>query len=127
MSDALRRGPRVVHSPVSKDEMAEQMARNYYEIDDRLTHIIRILDPEREDDPGEPIKLLEVFSDAVPSGVILPVGFPAHPETGRYFRSQVVLIAPSELEKVRSGHLPLPQGWVLGQEYAPPAEQEDAR
>lgn len=120
-----RTSPRSQVSAVlpSKEEVTEEITRRYFWNDAGLTQIIRLLDPEREADPHEPIKLLEIHLDAVPSGVILPVGFPAHPESGRPYRTIVILIAPPELDRIRSGSLQLPAGWVLGAEYLPPTEE----
>lgn len=109
----------------SKNEAAADLARRYFWNDEGLTRIIRLIDPDREDDPREPIKLLEVHIDAVPSGVILPLGFPAHPQSGRPFASLIVMIAPAELDQVRSGRLRLPDGWILGDEFSPPTEDEN--
>lgn len=104
----------------TKDRVAAELARRYYENDPALTRIIRYSDPERESDLNEPIKLLEVYRDAIPSGVILPIGFPAHAASGIRFATEVIQIAPQELERVRSSELRLPDGWVVSREFEPP-------
>lgn len=101
----------------SKDEVAQEMARQYYAGDPALLEVIRIIHPGKEEDPREPIKLLEVNDDAIPSGVILPIGFPPHRPSGMYYPTEIIQIAPEELEKVRNQELPFPDGWVLDIHY----------
>lgn len=104
-------------APISKDQAAERLAREYMELDSSLLKVIRIVDPARESDPGEPIKLLEIYQHAIPSGVILPLGFPAHPQSGLFYPTEIVQIAPDDLPRVRARAISLPDGWELGPEF----------
>lgn len=103
-----------------KNEAAEKLAQAHMQIDSGVTRIFRLVSsPDREADPAEPIKLLEVYEYAIPSG-ILPVHFPAHPASGLLYPTEIVQIAPEEFERVCNQELQLPEGWDLDQEYERP-------
>ena len=62
--------------------------------------------------PDEPIKLLEVNENTIPTGV-MPLYFDAAPERGIHFPTVVMEVTPNEFEKIKSNELKLPPGWFL--------------
>lgn len=101
----------------TKDEVAERLARAHLELDSGVTHVFRLVStPDREANPAEPIKLLEVYEHAIPSGVV-PVHFPPHPASGLAFSAEIVQIAPEEFDLLRKRELALPDDWTIDCEY----------
>ena len=99
----------------NKDDEARQLARKHYEIEAGITQILRIEDlPEVEVQPLEPIKLLEVNENTVPSGV-MPIQFGPNPAAGIHYPSVIVEVTPDEYEKICSKELELPPGWRLAE------------
>ena len=108
-----------------KKNAAQQLASEHYRAEDGLSHVYRIVTPELESTPGEPIKLLEVNVNTVPSG-ILPVSFGAAPASGIPFSSVIVEVSPEEFTQIQRRELPLPNEWELGEELPkPPAIRGD--
>lgn len=105
----------------TKEEVAKRIAESHYEVDSGVTQIYRIrVSPEREADPKEPIRLLEVYQYAIPSG-IAPVWLPPHPASGVPFPAIVVQLAPQEFEQL-GGSLKLPDDWRVDElPIAPPS------
>ena len=104
----------------TKDEVAEKIAREHYAIDSAVTRIYRLASsPEREADPAEPIKLLEVYEYAIPSGQVVPLHFPPHPASGAHYSTEIAQIAPEELEQLQADRLKLPLDWQIQYEYDP--------
>ena len=98
---------------LTKDEEAIELARRHYEIDEGISTIIRIRGcPETEIRSAEPIKLLEVNQNTVPSGV-MPLQFGSDPASGFHFPSIIVEVTPTEYEMIRRNELKLPLGWIL--------------
>lgn len=98
----------------SKEDIAEQLAHAHYNTDPTITQIFRYAAQEGEDNPDEPIKLLELNGDTSQSGVI-PVYFGPDAASGVYYPSVVIEIHPSEYPRVLSGSLPLPDRWDMAQ------------
>lgn len=96
----------------SKESVAQQLAQSHREADGTITKIFRLVAPGRENDPNEPIKLLEVTPNSTASG-IMPVMLPAHAPSGIAYPSIVVEIHPTELPQLLDGKLRLPPGWEL--------------
>ena len=94
-----------------KSEVARKLADAHRQVEPGIVHIVRLL-AEHELDIGEPVKLLEVNRDTSPSGVV-PIAFGAAPPSIP-FPSVVVEVTEGEFEQIRSGSLPLPEGWRLG-------------
>lgn len=98
----------------TKDEEAEELARTHYEVEPGLSHVFRLTGPGgAEDDPAEPIKLLEVHELTVPAG-IMPIRFGPDPAHGRHYSSVIVEVTPEEYERIGTNELPLPGGWTVG-------------
>ena len=94
-----------------RDAVTLSLARFHYETLPEITDIFRLMSPEREDLQSEPIKLLEVNPETVPTG-ITPLAFPPIPASGIY-PSVIVEVTPAEYSRVCTGELPLPFGWQL--------------
>ena len=108
-----------------KDSAAISLAQLHYQFEPGMREIYRLVgDAEAEQDPAEPIKLLEINSDTIPSG-ILPLGFDAIPASGNY-PSVIIQITPAEFEDVRHGKLQLPAGWKVSPSPLPPPPNSEA-
>jgi len=102
----------------SKDAVAQRLAEAHYAVDSGIELIIQLVDPpEKEADPKNPIKLLEVSRDTTTSG-IHPIYFGPHIESGTYFPSVIIEITPEEFEAIQLNPESLPNGWRLGREFA---------
>jgi hypothetical protein len=86
------------------------------DLDPGITHIFH-LEGKNDDDPREPIKLLEVNKTTVGLGKIIPVHFGPHPASGIHYPSVIVQITPEEFRQLKEGKLHLPFGWRLGGPY----------
>lgn len=107
----------------SKDEVARELARKHYQIETGLTGIFRITcAAEVELRPTEPIKLLEVNENTVPSG-IMPIQFGPSPASGLTYPSIIVEVTPDEFQQIQDQRLPLPHGWQVGESI--PRHPED--
>lgn len=105
-----------------KAEVARELAKKHYQAEAGLQRIFRLSgSAEVEVSPVEPIKLLEVNANTVPSGV-LPVQFGPAPASGIPYPSVIVEVSPEEFQKIQQEELKLPKGWQLGEEMPKPAE-----
>ena len=110
--DDLSRRTAVVKNQ-QKDESARVLAGIHYEVEIGMTHIIRYSgSSDAQQESAEPIKLLEVNTNTVPSGV-LALGFDAIPTAGIHFPSIIIEVTPAEFDKIRSNELKLPSGWEI--------------
>lgn len=97
----------------SKDEAARVLAEQHYEVEPGLTHVFRVMGiTELETRPTEPIKLLEVNQDTVPSG-ILPLQFGPSPASGLHYPTVIMEVTPDEYQKIQSNEMSLPHGWKI--------------
>ncbi len=98
----------------SKDEVRKKLARAHYASEPAITDIFTVCaDPANEGLPEEPIKLLEVNPNTIPTG-IMPLGFDPSPAGGIPFPSVIIEVTPEEFERIRRRELDLPDGWQLG-------------
>ena len=105
-----------------KAAVAKDLAKKHYQAEVGLQTIIRLTgSAEVEVRPAEPIKLLEVNANTVPSGV-LPVSFGPSPASGIPYPSVIVEVSPEEFTKIQTQELKLPKGWLLGEELPRPPE-----
>jgi hypothetical protein len=105
---------------VDKAEVARALAKKHYQAEVGLQRIFRLTgSAEVEGRPVEPIKLLEVNANTVPSGV-LPVSFGPAPASGIPYPSVIVEVSPEEFAKIQTHELTLPKGWLLGEEMPKP-------
>jgi hypothetical protein len=99
---------------LTKDEEAVALAQTHYQVEAGLTHVFRIIgDGAAEALPTEPIKLLEVNENTVPSG-ILPIQFGPSPASGLHYSTVILEVTPDEYRKIQSEELRLPHGWRIG-------------
>lgn len=62
---------------------------------------------------GDELRLIEVTASVGDSDEAIPVRFAARPELGTPIAYHVMLLAPTEWDRVREGVLALPEGWSL--------------
>lgn len=92
-----------------------------------MKQIIRLkASAEAEARPDEPIKLLEVNEDTVPSG-IQPLHFGASAASGITYPSVIVEVTPDEFKQIEAGMLILPDGWVRGHAYPRPSHTQPSQ
>ena len=100
----------------NKDDTAEELARSHFTVEPDIVAIFRVRAGQRESQPSEPVKLLEV-NRHTPSAGIQPVHFGPDPAAGIHHASVIIEVTPEEYEQVRRGELRLPEGWELEREY----------
>jgi hypothetical protein len=103
----------------TKDQVALRLAESHYRLERSISHIFRIRNGTDEEAANEPIKLLEVNADTVPTGVT-PVYFGPHADRGMPYARVIVDLTPAEFDRVRSKELTLPDGWHIGEEFPRP-------
>ncbi|HEY7118345.1 MAG TPA: hypothetical protein VH475_17280 [Tepidisphaeraceae bacterium] len=102
---------------VTKDAVAQRLAQAHFEVEPGIVRIVRLLAPEgHENDPAEPIKLLEVNQNTTAHGII-PVHFGPHSASGICYPSMIVEVTPKEFEQIRQDPTRLPNEWRLGGEF----------
>ena len=100
----------------SKEAVAQRLAEAHYAIEPGIELIIQLVaSSEREADPKEPIKLLEVNQYTTMDG-IHPVFFGPHTGSGVFYPSVIVEVTPEEYEQIQRDPASLPNGWKLGPE-----------
>ena len=108
----------------TKDEEARDLARKHYQVETGLTQIFRITtSPNVEFTHLEPIALLEVNENTVPSG-IMPLYFGPSPASGLKYPSIIVEVTPEEFQRIQNQQLALPFGWKLGDPIPKPSLEE---
>jgi hypothetical protein len=108
----------------AKDEEANELARKHYQFEAGLTRIFRISGSAQvEFQPNEPIKLLEINENTVPSG-IMPIQFGPSPAAGLTCPAIIIEVTPEEFDKIQSRELELPHGWQVGHEIPRPPFEE---
>lgn len=101
-----------------KGEVAKALAEAHRKIEPGINRIVRVI-ADQEQASDEPVKLLEVNPDTSPSGIV-PIAF--GPDPPRIpFPSVVIEVTEAEFENIRTGRLPLPDGWRLGDTLYPGA------
>jgi hypothetical protein len=99
----------------SKLEVAENLAKAHYANEPNMKHI-HIVEPLNEDDPRDPIKLLEVVEGTIERG-IEPVAFPANPGLGIDYPVLIIEISPKEYQETQRNIAALKSlGWTMGNE-----------
>ena len=108
----------------TKDAEAMALAQKHHELEAGLAQIFRITGTaELELRPVEPIKLLEVNENTVPSG-ILPIQFGPSPASGLYYPSIILEVTPDEFQRIQNQELKLPKGWKVGDLIPKPSAEE---
>lgn len=109
-----------------KAAVARRLAETHYQADTGLQRVVRLTgDADVEVRPTEPIKLLEVNADSVPTGV-MPLWFGPAPASNIPYSYVIMEVTPDEFLQIRSHELKLPKGWRLGDEFPKPADVRDA-
>ncbi len=109
---------------LTKDEAAIELAKKHYQIETGMTQIFRITgSAESEFRPNEPIKLLEVNTNTVPSG-IMPIQFGPSRASGLNYPTIIVEVTPEEFQKLQDQQLELPHGWKVGDPIPKPHEED---
>jgi len=105
-----------------KAKAAKELAKKHYQVETGLKRIFRVTGTvEVEIVSSEPIKLLEVNENTVPSGV-MPLGFDAVPAAGIPFPSVIIEVTPAEFAQIQTRELKLPYGWGLSDEIPKPPD-----
>lgn len=103
-----------------RNEAAKKLAEAHFEIEDGISQIFRITQQvDVEVTPSEPIKLLEVNANTVPSG-IMPIGFGPALAIGVPYPSVILEVTPEEFNSINAHQLLLPPGWEIGPEIQRP-------
>ena len=99
----------------SKLDSAKKLAQMHFEVEPDLKRVF-VLGPIREDDPREPIKLLEVVEGAIESGVE-PIAFPSDSSHGVDFPSIIVELSTREFAELHSEAINFKgRTWTIEQE-----------
>ncbi len=95
---------------------AKSLAKAHFELEPDIKHI-HLIEPFNDQDPSDPIKLLEVVEGMIERG-IEPIGFTADPARGIGYPSIVVEISPAEYAKYKaaSEHKLGYRDWRIGKE-----------
>jgi hypothetical protein len=105
----------------SKESVAQRVAEAHYAIEPAIELIVRLLATgDREADPKEPIKLLEVNQNTTADG-IRPVFFGPHPASGIVYPTVIIEVTPQEYAQLQADPASLPNGWRLGDQFPKPA------
>lgn len=101
----------------TKDDTARALAQLYYQLEGQCLEVYHLRGPN-DDDPDEPVRVYEV--NILPEGwdgpvCLWPVGGPAMPQFGVHHRTGTLQVAPSVHWQIRSGTLPLPDGYSVGE------------
>ncbi|MEO8497400.1 MAG: hypothetical protein ABI614_20205 [Planctomycetota bacterium] len=98
----------------TKEQEALKLAEVHYDIEPGITGIYRVTGSAQEEaQPDEPIKLLEVNENTIPSG-IMPLSFGPSPGVGFEHPSVIIEVTPDEFECIKRDEMELPYGWRLG-------------
>jgi hypothetical protein len=94
----------------TKDEAARELAEWHFGVEPELRRVIRIV-TDNEDEPNEPIKLLEVNAATVATGSVEAYAFAPSPSVP--FPTVIAEITPEEYERIQREEIRLPSGWSL--------------
>lgn len=99
---------------------AERIAKRDYEAIQSIEYICRLIGDD-EGRPNEPIKMLEVDSETIPSGM-QPLCFGHCQEEGiNYPPCIIISVTPEEFDHIEDGSMILPNGWRREQSYSRPS------
>ncbi len=91
----------------NKDAVAAELIHWHFQIEPGLVAVYRVTN-DRESDPKEPIKLIEVNADTIATGSFEAYGFAATREVP--FPTLIAEVTPDELAELRRNGR-LPTGW----------------
>jgi hypothetical protein len=87
----------------SKLDTAMSLAKAHFRVEPNLKRVY-LIEPLDDEDPNDPIKLLEVVEGTIERGID-PIAFSADPAHGIEYPLIIVEISPSEYEDMRRGKL----------------------
>ncbi|HEY5328488.1 MAG TPA: hypothetical protein VIJ79_01280 [Acidobacteriaceae bacterium] len=100
---------------MSKFEAAKRLAAAHFRVEPNLKFVY-LLEPLKEDDPREPIKLLEVVEGTLERG-IEPIAFSADPARGIEYPFEIVEVSPREYQGIRDKRVRFEeQTWTVGEQ-----------
>lgn len=99
---------------LDKQQSAQKIARLHRDSEPGIIHVYRLISAN-ENDPREPLKLLEVNRDTIPAGVS-PLLFPPHPSSGLQYPLVIIDVTPDEFEQIKRHDLSLPEDWEVAEE-----------
>ncbi len=99
---------------LSKEEYLRKLAAEHFAVDPGMSTIVRLVS-KTESARDEPLKVLEVNADTFEDGIV-PIPFSVR-EEGSIQTPPVIIVevSPAEYERIKSGSLPLPNQWELGE------------
>jgi len=102
----------------SRIETARYLAESHFRVEPDLKHVF-LLTSDREDDPREPIKLLEIV-DFTLADEIMPVSFAPNPAKGVDYPSSIVEMSTKRYKSLQNRTI-LFRGreWKIGEELLP--------
>ena len=100
----------------TKEEVAEMLAQEQYDVDEDVQAVYRLLS-DKEEDPETPVTLLIVSNEYERSAptIVLPLNFKAHPERRLFYPYSLAVVLPVEFERILSGGIALLPGYTLGE------------
>lgn len=91
-----------------KNAVADELIRDHFDVEPQLIEIYRMIS-DNEDDPSEPIKLLEVNAIAISSEELAPFWFAPTKETP--FSTVIAEVTPADLKRLSA--LGFPNNWDI--------------
>ena len=116
METQLANSARAGATIAAKRLVAERIAERDYKAIPSIEHICRLVGDD-EDRPDEPVKMLEVDSETIPSGM-QPLCFGNCPEQGIAYPCTLITVTPEEFASIKDGSMRLPNGWRHEQSYS---------
>jgi hypothetical protein len=102
----------------SRIDTARYLAEAHFRVEPNLKRVILLTSPN-EDDPREPIKLLEIVEGTLAED-IMPVAFAPDPAHGVDFPSFVVEISPRAFRELGGEFIEFRgRRWKIGEDLAP--------
>jgi hypothetical protein len=94
----------------TKEAIARELAHWHFGVEPDLKQVLRIF-TDNEDEPDEPIKLLEVNAATVATGSVEPFAFA--PSASVPFATVIAEVTPEEFGQIERNEMKLPKGWSL--------------
>src|ERR1700679_1978416 len=99
----------------TRQETARYLAEAHFRVEPDLKHVFLLIS-DREDDPREPIKLLEIV-DSTLADEIMPVTFAADPARGIHYPSSIIEMSTRDFRARRSKTIQFRgRKWKIGQD-----------
>jgi hypothetical protein len=104
----------------TKDEIVRGLIDWHFTMDPETTEVYRFVS-SNEDDPKEPIKLLDVTTGTLSAGRVMTFTF--GPTNEVPYATVTASVTPEEMEDIEREQIALPTGWRLdqAQRFAAPA------